>query len=205
LNSAPDPDKLMKEFFSYTDEELMLEIKADNMLAFDILYKKYSKRLYKFAFSILKSNEDAENIIQDVFLNLWENRQVVEKDSSVKYYVFTIVHNSAISLIRKKARTTQFIEYLKLHQNLNQEPVNVELEYNELKDRLDRIISHLPGRQKEVYILHKVKGLKYQEIAKRLNISENTIENHMSRALKTIREKLGSYSLVPLLFFFLFV
>jgi RNA polymerase sigma-70 factor (ECF subfamily) len=115
------------------------------------------------------------------------------------------VHNSAISLIRKKARTTQFIEYLKLQQNLNQEPVNVELEYNELKDRLDGIISHLPGRQKEVYILHKVKGLKYQEIAKRLNISENTIENHMSRALKTIREKLGSYSLVPLLFFFLFV
>lgn len=195
----------MKEFFSYTDEELMLEIKADNMLAFDILYQKYSKRLYKFAFSILKSNEESENIIQDVFLNLWENRQKVDKDSSVKYYVFTIVHNSAISLIRKKARTTQFIEYLKLHQNLNQEPVNVEYEYNELKDRLDLIVNHLPLRQKEVYILHNVEGLKYQEIAKRLNISENTIENHMSRALRTIREKLGNYSFVPLLFFFLFV
>jgi RNA polymerase sigma-70 factor (family 1) len=195
----------MKEFFSYTDEELMLEIKADNMLAFDILYKKYSKRLYKFAFSILKSNEESENIIQDVFLNLWENRQKVDKDSSVKYYVFTIVHNSAISLIRKKARTTQFIEYLKLQQNLNQEPVNVEYEYNELKERLDLIVNHLPLRQKEVYILHNVEGLKYQEIAKRLNISENTIENHMSRALRTIREKLGNFSLVPLLFFFLFV
>jgi RNA polymerase sigma-70 factor (family 1) len=195
----------MKEFFSYTDEELMLEIKAGNMLAFDILYKKYSKRLYKFAFSILKSDEESENIIQDVFLNLWENRQSVVKDSSVKYYVFSIVHNSAISLIRKKARTTQFIEYLRLHQNLNQDPVNVEFEYNELKDRLDRIVNRLPERQKEVYILHNVEGLRYQDIAKRLKISENTIENHMSRALKTIREKLGTYSLIPLLFFFLFV
>jgi RNA polymerase sigma-70 factor (family 1) len=195
----------MKEFFSYTDEELMLEIKAGNMLAFDILYKKYSKRLYKFAFSILKSDEESENIIQDVFLNLLENRQSVVKDSSVKYYVFSIVHNSAISLIRKKARTTQFIEYLRLHQNLNQDPVNVEFEYNELKDRLDRIVNRLPERQKEVYILHNVEGLRYQDIAKRLKISENTIENHMSRALKTIREKLGTYSLIPLLFFFLFV
>jgi RNA polymerase sigma-70 factor (family 1) len=195
----------MKEFFTYTDEELMQEIKADNMLAFDILYKKYSKRLYRFAFSILKSNEEAENIIQDVFLNLWENRQKVEKGSSVKYYVFTIAHNSSISLLRKKATSTQFIEYLKLHQNLNQEPVNIEFEYNELRDRLDKIISHLPERQKEVYLLHNIEGLKYREIAKRLSISENTIENHMSRALKNIREKLGKYSIVPLLFFFLFV
>jgi RNA polymerase sigma-70 factor, ECF subfamily len=195
----------MKEFFSYTDEELMLEIKADNMLAFDILYQRYSRKLYKFAFSILKSDEETENIIQDVFLNLWENRHRVVKDSSVQYYVFSIVHNSAISLIRNKARTTQFIEYLRLHQNLNQDPVNVEFEYNELKDKIDRIINRLPERQKEVYILHNVEGLKYHEIAKRLKISENTIENHMSRALKTIREKLGSYSLVPMLFFFLFV
>lgn len=195
----------MKEFFTYTDEELMQEIKADNMLAFDILYKKYSKRLYRFAFSILKSNEEAENIIQDVFLNLWENRQKVEKDSSVRYYIFTIAHNSAISLIRKKSRTSEFIEYLKLNQNFNQEPVNIEIEYNELKDRLEGIINQLPDRQKEVYLLHKVEGLKYQEIAKKLRISENTIENHMSRALKTIRAKLGKYSMVPLLFFFLFV
>ena len=135
----------------------------------------------------------------------WENRQKVEKDSSVKYYVFTIAHNSSISLLRKKATSTQFIEYLKLNQNLYQESVNAEFEYNELQDRLNEIIAHLPERQKEVYLLHKVQGLKYQEIAKKLSISENTIENHMSKALKTIREKLGKYSIVPLLFFFLFV
>jgi RNA polymerase sigma-70 factor (ECF subfamily) len=195
----------MKDFISYSDEALMLEIKADNAFAFDVLYKRYSKRLYKFCHSILKSQEEAENLIQDAYLNLWENRYIVEKDHSVKSYLFTIAYNSAISIIRKKARESVFIEYLKSLQEINEEPVNVELEYKELTYKLDEIIKALPQRQKEVYLLHKVEGLKYNEIAERLNISVNTIENHMSRALKTIREKLGNYSLIAILFWYLFV
>lgn len=183
----------------------MQEIKADNMFAFDVLYKKYCKRLYKFGNNILKSNVDTENLIQDVFLNLWENRNKVEKDSSIKSYIFTITYNSAISIIRKKARESEYVEYLKSLQEVNAEPVNVEVEYKELTNTLDEIVQALPMRQKEVYLLHKVKGLKYNEIAELLNISANTIENHMSRALKTIRRKLGNYSLFAILFWYLFV
>ena len=183
----------------------MQEIKADNMFAFDVLYKKYCKKVYKFGYSILKSTEESENLMQDVFLNLWENRQKVEKDSSIKSYVFTIAYNSAISIIRKKARESEFVEYLKSLQEINEEPINVKLEYDELAKKLDDIIQKLPPRQKEVYILHRVEGLKYSEIAERLHISVNTIENHMSRALKTIREKLGNYSLMAILFWYLFV
>jgi RNA polymerase sigma-70 factor (family 1) len=195
----------MEDFILYNDEELMQEIKADNMFAFDTLYKKYSRRLYKFSFSILKSTEDSENIVQDVFLSLWENRHKVEKNASIKYYVFTIAQNSAVSLIRKKARESNYIDFLKLQQCLTQEPVNLEIEYNELTKELNDIVNNLPQRQKEVYILHRVKGLKYQEIAEMLNISVNTIENHMSRALITIRRQLVNYSLSAILFWFLFV
>jgi RNA polymerase sigma-70 factor, ECF subfamily len=195
----------MKDFILYSDEKLIQEIRADNMFAFDVLYKKYSKRLYRFGYSILKSREEAENLVQDVYLNLWENRHKVEKGSSIKYYLFTIAHNSAISIIRKKIKESEFVEYLKSLQEVNEEPVNVELEYNELTNKLDEIIQTLPHRQKEVYLLHRVEGLKYNEIAERLHISVNTIENHMSRALKTIREKLGNYSLIALLFWYLIV
>ena len=87
----------MADFNKYNDEELMQEIKADNMLAFDALYKRYSKRIFRFAFSILKSADESENLVQDVFLNLWENRNNVEKNSSVKSYVYTITYNSSIS------------------------------------------------------------------------------------------------------------
>lgn len=184
----------MKEFILYSDEELMQEIKADNMIGFDTLYKRYSKRLLKFSFSILKSREESENILQDVFLNLWENRHKVENDSSVKYYIFTIAYNSSISLIRKKVRETQFIDFLKMRQDITQEPLSVEIEFNELKNKIDQIIDHLPQRQKEVYLLHRNEGLKYHEIAEKLKISVNTIENHMSRALKTIRKELDDFS-----------
>jgi RNA polymerase sigma-70 factor (family 1) len=195
----------MNDFNSYTNEELMREIKADNMFAFDALYGNYSRKLYKFGYSILKSKEDTENLIQDVFLNLWENRHKVEKDASIQSYVFTIAYNSAISILRKKTKDFQFVEYLKSLQEITEEPVNVEVEYNELTAKLDKIINDLPQRQKEVYLLHKVEGLKYNVIAEQLHISVNTIENHMSRALKTIREKLGDYSLFAILFWYLFV
>jgi RNA polymerase sigma-70 factor, ECF subfamily len=195
----------MEDFSQYSDAELMREIKEDNMFAFDSLYKRYSNRLYKFAFSILKSTEESENILQDVFLNLWEKRHNVEKESSVKYYIFTITYNSAISLIRKKAKESQFFDHLKSLQDINQDMPSLELEYNELTTALKDIINLLPQRQKEVYLLHKEEGLKYQEIAERLNISVNTIETHMSRALKTIQDKLGKSSLLAILFYSLFV
>ena len=195
----------MAIYSKYTDGELMQEIKAGNMLAFDELYRKYSKRLYKFSYSILKTKEEAENITQDVFLNLWMNREKVEKSSSVKYYIFTIAYNSAISIIRKKIKDSSYIEYVKTLQDVFQEPVDLQIEYKELDEKLNEIINALPDQQKKVYLLNRVEGLKYSEIANRLNISINTVENHISRALKKIREKLGNYSLFVILFYFLFV
>lgn len=194
----------MVDFGKYSDEELMREIKVDNMLAFDVFYKRYIKRLYKFAFSILKTQEDAENIIQDVYLSFWINRQKVEKESSVRYYLFSLTYNATISLIRKRVKESQYIEHLKSLTILNQEPADLEIEYIEIKDKLNNIIDTLPERQKEVYLLHRVEGLKYTEISERLNISIKTVETHISRALGTIRQKLGNYSLLAILFWSLF-
>ena len=195
----------MSRFGQYNDEELMHEIKAGNMLAFDELYRKYSRRLHKFSYAMLKSTEDTENLIQDVFLNLWLNREKVEKNASVSYYIFTIAYNSAISVIRKKIKNANYIEYVKSLQDLVQEPVDLQVEYKELDEKLNKIIDKLPQRQKEVYLLSRVEGLKYSEIAERLNISINTVENHLSRALDNIRRKLGSYSVIAVLFWHLFV
>lgn len=195
----------MVDFNKYSDEELMKEIKVDNMLAFDVFYNRYIKRLYKFAFSILKTQEDTENIIQDVYMSLWINRKKVEKESSVKYYLFSIAYNSTITLIRKRVKEFQYIEYLKSLQTLNQEPVDLEIEYMEMTDKLNNIIDALPERQKEIYKLLRVEGLKYSEIAKRLNISIKTVETHVSRALRTVRQKMGNYALLSILFWYLFV
>jgi len=193
------------ESVSYNDEDLMFEIKAGNMKAFDQLYERYCKNLLGFSFSITKSREEAENIVQDVFLNLWQNREKIEKGTSVKYYIFTIAHNSTISAIRKKRKDERFLEQLRNIQDFSSSPEELEAEYNDLDNELKKIIAELPDRQREIFLLHKVDGLKYQEIAEKLDISVNTIETHMSRALKAIRSKLGNYTFSAILFCYLFV
>lgn len=180
----------MIDLILYKDEDLIAEIKADNMFAFDLIYKRYYQKVFKFVYLILKSEEESENIVQDVFLSLWINRNKITKDSSAKYYIFTIAYNSAISVIRKKAKEKKFLDYLQNLQRFDHGSVDIEYEYNELVIKLNKIVDNLPPRQKEVFLLHRVEELKYLDIGKRLKISVNTIENHMSRALKTIRSKL---------------
>lgn len=181
----------MSDFIKHTDEELLKEICLDNLLAFDTLYNRYSKRVYRFACSILKTKEDAENIVQDVFLIFWDNRDKIEKGSSIKNYIFTVTHNSIISLFRRKTKEANYIEYLRSLQETEQDPEETGLEYDELQKKLVEIIDQLPDRQKEVLLLSKIEGLTYKDIAERLKISTNTIENHMSRALRNLRRKLA--------------
>ncbi len=183
----------------------MREIKAGNLRAFDQLYYRYSKRLLSFSLSVVKSREEAENIVQEVFLALWMNRGKIGNDASVKYYIFTIAYNTSISVLRRKAKDEKFFEQLKNLQELSVEPEDLHSGYYDLEGKLSEIINELPARQREIFILHKVNGLKYQEIATKLNISVNTIENHMSRALKTIRSKLGENSISAAILFYLFV
>ncbi|NMB51384.1 MAG: RNA polymerase sigma-70 factor [Bacteroidales bacterium] len=195
----------MTDFSRYCDEDLMKEIKAGNLIAFDSLYRRYNKKIYNYILSLLKSSEDAENVLQDVFLNLWLNRGKLKKCSSVRLYIFKIAHNAAISVIRKKIKESQFIEELKSMQIYSENLTEIDAENNKLNYNLHKIINELPARQKEVYILHHIEGLKYSEISKRLNISTNTVENHMARALKTIRLKLTSYNLLILFIITLFL
>jgi RNA polymerase sigma-70 factor (ECF subfamily) len=136
--------------------------------------------------------EDSENVVQDTFLALFENIHKIEKDASIRYYIFTIAHNYTISLIRKRSKEVKFIEYLRSIQSDGQDSGCSEDEHKELMQKVRSIINQLPDRQREVYLLHKIDNLKYKEIAERLEISVNTVENHISRALKLIRGKIGN-------------
>jgi RNA polymerase sigma-70 factor (ECF subfamily) len=166
-------------------------MKAGNSLAFDAIYRKYAKSIYGFAYGMLKSYEDAENLVQEVFICLWINRQKIKKGSSLKYYLFTVAYHTSISFLRNKAKDNQFKRRLKVLQDKFQEPADSEIEYKELNTRLTLIINKLPEKQKKVFLLHRREGLTYLEISEKLNISINTVETHMARALKSIKQKLG--------------
>jgi len=178
-----------------SDFEFVRLMKADDMTGFDMLYRKYSERIFNFAYGILKSRIDAEEIVQDVFYKVWEKRDTIREDISFSSFIFTVTYNASISFLRKRFRETKFYDYLKSIQHFEvQDNVSTDIEYAELNEKASRLINKLPGRQKEVYLLSREEGLTYKEIAEKLQISVNTVENHMVKALRFLREHLGKIS-----------
>lgn len=167
------------------------------MSAFDEIYKRYNERLYQFIYNIVKSRDDAEDIVQDVFVKVWQKRQSIDEFLSFKSFIFTISYNTSISLIRKRIKNTDFVEYIKRIQKQGELSENIsQIEYNELEKNINKIIDKLPKKQKQVYKLSREKYLSYKDIAVELNISVSTVEKHMVKALKFLKVKLNKLSAV---------
>lgn len=192
----------MNKAYLSEDKTLVSRLKRGDMLAFDEIYNKYKNRLFNFALKLVKSEKDAEDIIQEVFVKLWQSRDNINQEQSFKSYLFTISYNTTVSLIRKNIKNIEFVESIKNMQV--PEAVNntlASIEYKELNKKLKETVDKLPTRQKEVYLLSREEELSYAEIAQKLNISVNTVENHMAKALKTIRDTIGKTHLLSVLLF----
>lgn len=189
-----------------TNIELLLLLKEGNMMAFDAIYEKYCRRLFGFVIRYVKQEAEAEEIVQDVFIKIWENREKINAYSSFDSYIFTISYNSAISLIRKKIHEKKYLEYLKHIQN--EDTVSVltdEIHFKELNRKIQSLLSELTPRQKEIFLLSREEGLTHEEIAKKLGISTNTVKNHMVAVLSFLRSNLDNGLIINGLFIYLFL
>jgi RNA polymerase sigma-70 factor (ECF subfamily) len=184
----------------------LARLKNGDMRAFDEIYDLYSHKLFSFVFKILKDDDEAEDIVQEVFVKIWESREKLGDYKLLNSYIFTIAYNNSIDLIRKRINSSKYLEHLK-NSSINQEntPFISELEYDELSIKMEKLISNLPERQQQVYLLHREKGLSYSEIAEQLGISKNTVENHMVKALKYLRQNMDNSMLINALFICLFL
>lgn len=181
-------------------------VKNGDMAAFDLVYRAYSKRLYRFVYGIIKTEIDAEEIVQEVFVKIWESHEKIDNFALFDSYLFTIAYNSTISLIRKKLSEKKYIQYIKsLQIPPQQKSAEINSDFEILSEKVNGLIGKLPPRQKEVFMLHRENELTYRQIAEKLDISVNTVENHMSKALKFLRNNLNKESLAALLFFYLFL
>lgn len=184
-------------------QELIARLKKGDILAYDQIYHCYSHKLYSFVFRILKDEADSEDIVQEVFIKIWELREKLDDYKSLNSFIFTLAYNNSISLIRKKINTSKYREHLR-NASIIQFPDNFlsEIEFNELNRHVEKLIENLPARQKRVYLFHREQGLTYPEIAEEMGISRNTVENHMVKALKYLRQNLKDFLLVTRVFFF---
>jgi len=195
----------MSEEFSNTDQKLVESLKKGDLFAFDQLFAKYSKKLYYFTKNYLDSKEDAEGLVQEVFLKIWEKRKELKEHLSFNAYIYTITYNAIRKHFRKKTREKKYLySYLKNFDETHNNTA-MDIEYNNLRELADKTIEKLPKKRKEIFLLSRREGLNNEEIANRLHISKNTVENQMTQALRFLREQLGKETILSILFYYLFI
>lgn len=189
----------MSETNNIQDSKLLEQLKLDDNKAFESLYYKYNEQLYYFSVKYLKSKEDAEGLVQDIFAKIWEIRKSIT-NQSFSSFLFTIAKNTIFNKHRKKVNENTYKEHLRAHFDEIYNKTENDIILNDLKSRIDKQVAKLPPKRKEIYLLSREKGLSYKEIAEKLNISEKTIESHIRLALKSLRAALRGEILFPLFF-----
>ena len=193
----------MSDHIKGEESLLVHNLAKGNLLAFNTLYKEYSGRLYRFALGYLKSRDEAEELVQEVFTIIWEKRKDLKKELSFKSFLFTIAFN----IIKKHFRTkAYFAVYLKteMGDNLDMQ-TSQKITYDSLYRFITELVNQLPPRRKEIFIKSRFNGLTIKEISEEMNISHKTVENQLTVALKFIRTNLNKESIPVLLFLILFI
>jgi len=176
------------------DKTLVRRVKKGDLNAYDQLYRKYSNKLLYFTLGYVKISEDAEEIVQEVFLILWKNHKQLDADQSLNSYLFTITYNAIRKFFRKQGREKKYLDiYLSGYDEKDLNTLS-DIEYKDLTKQLDEIIQTFPERRKEIFQLSRNKQLSNQEIAEKLNISKKTVENNITESLKVLREKFNILS-----------
>lgn len=176
-----------------TNKDLLLRIQKDDRVAYYKLYTRYAGKLYAFAMKYLKQKQDAEQIVQDVFIAIWLERKHIRIDSSFDAYLFRIAYNKTISHLRKKMSEQKYIEYIKSVQQAY-EPVDLmnEIYFRELNNKINFLLDGLTPQQRQIFSMSREEGLTHKEIADKLEISVNTVKKHISNILKVFRSEIGS-------------
>jgi len=166
-------------------------LKMDKSLLED-LFRSHFAELSRYAFTFLKDQDGAEDMVQQLFFNLWNKREEIEITANMRAYLFRSVHNLSLNKLKSKNHRTMYQSFegveLVENQDASQPMLTAEME-----TAIEAAISTLPEKCAEVFRMSRFEHLKYQEIADRLQISVKTVENQMGKALRVLREALQDY------------
>jgi len=171
------------------DNELYRKLKFGNELAFKVLFQKYYSAMCHFAGQLLFDNEMAEEIVQELFVRIWEKREALSIETSVKHYLFKSVRNLCLNHLQHQKIKRQYADKMMKSSEQQYDPEHYFMEFDLIK-RIEKSIESLPPKRQEIFRLSREQGLKYKEIAEELNISIKTVEAQMGLALKFLRAEL---------------
>lgn len=179
---------------------LVQRLAKNDVQAFNELYNLYSRRIFGFAYGFLRSKEEAEGIVQEVFVKIWETRNNLRSDLSFSWFLFTIARNLILNKLQHHQYEMRYQKDFMAETSGDDNNTEEQVFYRDMSDHINNLIMELPPKRKEIFLLSRFEGLSYQEISEKLNISVKTVEVQISLALKYIRARIKKIIPVILLF-----
>ena len=178
-------------------EQLILTLKAGDLTAFEMLFRTYYQPLCNYAFTFVQDRDEAEEIVQSTFLNIWEKRESLSIHTGIKPYLYAMVRNACLNVLKHEKIKQQHATMEMAVAERSVESVARTIMASELETKIYRAMDQLPEQCRLIFKLSRFEELKYAEIAQQLHISIKTVENQMGKALRIMREQLKDY--LPLL------
>ncbi|AWW32343.1 RNA polymerase sigma-70 factor [Echinicola strongylocentroti] len=177
------------------ETRLLEQIRKGNEMAFVEVYDKYWKQLFNSGYKRLQKKEIVEGLVQEVFVEMWQKREVLMVHTSLGAYLFTALKYKVINQMKSQMVKEKYVAFVTSRKSNFGSEVEEKIFYKELDDAYKQEISNLPTQAKRVYELKNSDGMSYVEISQEMGISVSTVEKHMIKALKILRENLRGFSL----------
>jgi RNA polymerase sigma-70 factor (ECF subfamily) len=176
--------------YKVSEHKKIKNIINGDLKSFEVIFKQYYAPLVRYGFTILKNTEESEDVVQQVFVTLWQKIEEIEFTISIKSYLYKMVHNHCLNKLKhEQIKQKHATEVLHIQHSLSYQ----EHPKNELLKQIDLALESLPEQCGRIFKMSRYDGMKYQEIANELGLSIKTIENQMGKALKIMREKLKDF------------
>ncbi|MEP7376791.1 MAG: RNA polymerase sigma-70 factor [Chitinophagaceae bacterium] len=172
------------------EKELFSQMARGSEAAFTEIFEHYSQRIYSFVLKKTKSETMAEDVVQDVFMNLWAKREKITEVNNFESYIYMMATNKTFDHLKKIATDSRKIEtlYARMKEMREGNAIDEMMDIKEGQAMINEAVAQLPAQRKKIYLMSRQQGMNYDEIADELNISRNTVSNQLVDALKYIRE-----------------
>jgi RNA polymerase sigma-70 factor (ECF subfamily) len=184
-----------------TESQNIFNIREGDIRLFEQVFQMYCKELVRYANTILKNADEAEDIVQQLFVNLWQKRESLQVNTSMRSYLYRAVHNCCLNRIKQLSVKQTYTTYMGYAGEQHSAPASAAIQQKEVEKAIGVAIEKLPEQCRKIFKLSRQHGMRYQQIADELNLSVKTVENQMGKALKHMREQLKDYLPGVILFF----
>jgi len=173
-----------------TDKDLLMQLKNDDIAAFNEVYRRYHTKIFLLATRFLPYKEDAEEILQNVFIAVWNNRHKINADQNFASYLFSVARHNIYNALRKAVYRQGYFDFIRYHSSEQTFITEEVILYNELDTLFHQYIENLPPKRREIFRLFREEGLSYREISEKLSITASTVNSQLTKAFDYIRHKI---------------